>query len=106
MITIMIFSTRECTIRYTPPPYLVCSIINISYSCKDMNHMVDKKTYVEENESNSNINNSTVGKRHDNDDDDAGATVASGGSSSSSSSPIIELEIQDIEGIGPTTAKK
>jgi DNA repair protein RadA len=71
-----------------------------------MNHMVDKKTYVEENESNSNINNSTVGKRHDNDDDDAGATVASGGSSSSSSSPIIELEIQDIEGIGPTTAKK
>ena len=68
--------------------------------------MVDKKTYVEENESNSNSNNSTVGRRHDNDDDDAaGATVASGGSSSSSS-PIIELEIQDIEGIGPTTAKK
>lgn len=64
-----------------------------------MNHMVDKKTYVEEHESNSNINNSTVGKRED---DDANTTVASEGSSS----PIIELEIQDIEGIGPTTAKK
>jgi len=65
-----------------------------------MNHMVDKKTYVEEHESNSNSNNSTVGKRED--DNDANTTVASEGSSS----PIIELEIQDIEGIGPTTAKK
>jgi len=62
--------------------------------------MVDKKTYVEEHESNSNSNNSTVGKRED--DNDANTTVASEGSSS----PIIELEIQDIEGIGPTTAKK
>ena len=65
-----------------------------------MNHMVDKKTYVEEHESNSNSNNSTVGKREDY--DNANTTVASEGSSS----PIIELEIQDIEGIGPTTAKK
>jgi DNA repair protein RadA len=62
--------------------------------------MVDKKTYVEESESNGNNsnNNITVGKR-----DDVSAAVAE---SEGSSSPIIELEIQDIEGIGPTTARK
>jgi DNA repair protein RadA len=62
--------------------------------------MVDKKTYVEESESNGNNsnNNITVGKR-----DDVSAAVAESGGSSS---PIIELEIQDIEGIGPTTARK
>ena len=62
--------------------------------------MVDKKTYVEESESNGNNsnNNITAGKR-----DDVSATVAE---SEGSSSPIIELEIQDIEGIGPTTARK
>ena len=97
---IIISSVPKRVYYHTLPPYLVCSIINISYPCKDMNHMVDKKTYVEEHESNSNSNNSTVGKRED--DDDANTTVASEGSSS----PIIELEIQDIEGIGPTTAKK
>jgi DNA repair protein RadA len=62
--------------------------------------MVDKKTYVEESESNGNNsnNNITVGKH----DDVIAAVAESGGSSS----PIIELEIQDIEGIGPTTARK
>src|SRR5919206_224775 len=62
--------------------------------------MVDKKTYVEESESNGNNsnNNITAGKR-----DDVSAAVAESGGSSS---PIIELDIQDIEGIGPTTAKK
>lgn len=62
--------------------------------------MVDKKTYVEESESNGNNsnNNITAGKR-----DDVSAAVAE---SEGSSSPIIELEIQDIEGIGPTTARK
>ena len=62
--------------------------------------MVDKKTYVEESESNGNNsnNNITAGKR----DDVSGAVAESEGSSS----PIIELEIQDIEGIGPTTARK
>lgn len=62
--------------------------------------MVDKKTYVEESESNGNNsnNNITAGKR-----DDISAAVAE---SEGSSSPIIELEIQDIEGIGPTTARK
>jgi DNA repair protein RadA len=62
--------------------------------------MVDKKTYVEESESNGNNsnNNITVGKH-----DDVSAAVAESGGSSS---PIIELEIQDIEGIGPTTARK
>jgi DNA repair protein RadA len=62
--------------------------------------MVDKKTYVEESESNGNNsnNNITVGKR-----DDVSAAVAE---PEGSSSPIIELEIQDIEGIGPTTARK
>jgi len=62
--------------------------------------MVDKKTYVEEGESNGNNsnNNITAGKR-----DDVSAAVAE---SEGSSSPIIELEIQDIEGIGPTTARK
>jgi DNA repair protein RadA len=62
--------------------------------------MVDKKTYVEESESNGNNsnNNLTAGKR-----DDVNAAVAE---SEGSSSPIIELEIQDIEGIGPTTARK
>jgi DNA repair protein RadA len=62
--------------------------------------MVDKKTYVEESESNGNNsnNNITAGKR-----DDVSAAVAE---SEGSSSSIIELEIQDIEGIGPTTARK
>jgi DNA repair protein RadA len=62
--------------------------------------MVDKKTYIEESESNGNNsnNNITVEKR-----DDVSAAVAESGGSSS---PIIELEIQDIEGIGPTTARK
>ena len=62
--------------------------------------MVDKKTYVEESESNGNNsnNNITAGKH-----DDVSAAVAE---SEGSSSPIIELEIQDIEGIGPTTARK
>ena len=62
--------------------------------------MVDKKTYVEESESNGNNsnNNITAGKR-----DDVSVAVAE---SAGSSSPIIELEIQDIEGIGPTTARK
>ena len=62
--------------------------------------MVDKKTYVEESESNGNNgnNNITAGKR-----DDVSVAVAE---SEGSSSPIIELEIQDIEGIGPTTARK
>jgi DNA repair protein RadA len=62
--------------------------------------MVDKKTHVEESESNGNNsnNNITVGKH-----DDVSAAVAESGGSSS---PIIELEIQDIEGIGPTTARK
>ena len=62
--------------------------------------MGDKKTYVEESESNGNNsnNNITVGKR-----DDVSATVAE---SEGSSSAIIDLEIQDIEGIGPTTARK
>ena len=62
--------------------------------------MVDKKTYIEESESNGNNsnNNITAGKR-----DDVSAAVAE---SEGSSSPIIELEIQDIEGIGPTTARK
>jgi DNA repair protein RadA len=62
--------------------------------------MVDKKTYEEESESNGNNsnNNITVGKH----DDVIAAVAESGGSSS----PIIELEIQDIEGIGPTTARK
>ena len=62
--------------------------------------MVDKKTYVEESESNGNNsnNNITAGKR-----DDVSAAVAE---SEGSSSPIIGLEIQDIEGIGPTTARK
>ena len=61
--------------------------------------MPDKKTYVEENESSGNNNNSiTVGKRVDINSPVVESEVPS--------SPIIELEIQDIEGIGPTTAKK
>jgi DNA repair protein RadA len=61
--------------------------------------MADKKTYVEENEPSGNNNNSiTVGKRVDINSPVVESEVPS--------SPIIELEIQDIEGIGPTTAKK
>jgi DNA repair protein RadA len=64
-----------------------------------MNIMVERKTYPE-NEPVSNNNNDNI-KSVKND-----SNILSETSSSSSSSPIVELEIQDIEGIGPTTAKK
>jgi DNA repair protein RadA len=59
--------------------------------------MVDRKPSVE-NESTANSNNNITAIKGDT---SAAATV-----SETSSSDIIELEIQDIEGIGPTTAKK
>jgi DNA repair protein RadA len=66
-----------------------------------MNIMVERKTYPEnEPVSNNNNNNDNI-KSVKND-----SNVLSETSSSSSSSPIVELEIQDIEGIGPTTARK
>ena len=65
-----------------------------------MNIMVERKTYPEnEPVSNNNNNNDNI-KSVKNDSNILPET------SSSSSSPIVELEIQDIEGIGPTTAKK
>ena len=64
-----------------------------------MNIMVERKTYPE-NEPVSNNNNNDNIKSVKNDSNVLSET------SSSSSSPIVELEIQDIEGIGPTTAKK
>ena len=65
-----------------------------------MNIMVERKTYPEnEPVSNNNNNNDNI-KSVKNDSNVLPET------SSSSSSPIVELEIQDIEGIGPTTAKK
>jgi DNA repair protein RadA len=61
--------------------------------------MVDRKPSVENESTTANSNNITAIK---------GDTSASASAtvSETSSSDIIELEIQDIEGIGPTTAKK
>jgi DNA repair and recombination protein RadA len=72
---------------FSLPPSMVRFNINISKYYKIMS-MVDRKASME-NESNDDIaqkNNTNI--------------------ISESSSPIIDLEIQDIEGIGPTTAKK
>jgi DNA repair protein RadA len=68
------------------PPFMVRFDINSTYY--QVMKMVDRKASME-NESNNNI----VQKNDTN-------TI------SEISSPIIDLEIQDIEGIGPTTAKK
>lgn len=70
------------------PPFMVCFDINRSTYYQVMK-MVDRKASME-NESN---NNNIVQKNDTN-------TI------SEISSPVIDLEIQDIEGIGPTTAKK
>jgi DNA repair protein RadA len=72
---------------FSLPPSMVLFNINISKYYTIMK-MVDRKVSME-NESDNDIaqkNNTTI--------------------ISESSSPIIDLEIQDIEGIGPTTAKK
>ena len=66
-----------------------------------MNIMVERKTYPENEpvSNNNNNNNNDNIKSVKNDSNVLSET-------SSSSSPIVELEIQDIEGIGPTTARK
>ena len=58
--------------------------------------MIDKRTSTSEEESD-NITNDVISQ-----------TPATSSSSSSSSSPstVVDIEIQDIEGVGPTTAKK
>ena len=85
----------------TLPPCLVHFSINTTNHYEFMNIMVERKTYPEnEPVSNNNNNNDNI-KSVKND-----SNVLSETSSSSSSSPIVELEIQDIEGIGPTTARK
>jgi DNA repair protein RadA len=61
--------------------------------------MVDRKASVENESTNANNNNNITAIKGD-----TSATAAA--ASETSSSGIIELEIQDIEGIGPTTAKK
>ena len=83
----------------TLPPCLVRFSINTTNHYEFMNIMVERKTYPEnEPVSNNNNNNDNI-KSVKNDSNILPET-------SSSSSPIVELEIQDIEGIGPTTAKK
>src|SRR5919202_1603046 len=62
--------------------------------------MVDRKPSVENESTTANNNNITAIKG------DTSAAAAASTVSETSSSGIIELEIQDIEGIGPTTAKK
>jgi DNA repair protein RadA len=61
--------------------------------------MVDRKASVENESTNANNNNNITAIKGD-----TSATTTT--ASETSSSGIIELEIQDIEGIGPTTAKK
>ena len=60
--------------------------------------MVDRKASVENESTNANNNNNITAIKGD--------TSATAAAPETSSSGIIELEIQDIEGIGPTTAKK
>ena len=88
------------SLTLTLPPCLVHFSINTTNHYEFMNIMVERKTYPEnEPVSNNNNNNDNI-KSVKNDSNVLSET------SSSSSSPIVELEIQDIEGIGPTTAKK
>jgi DNA repair protein RadA len=60
--------------------------------------MVDRKASVENESTNANNSNNITAIKGD--------TSATAAAPETSSSGIIELEIQDIEGIGPTTAKK
>jgi DNA repair protein RadA len=83
----MIIYRESIVSFFSLPPSMVLFNINISKYYTIMK-MVDRKVSME-NESDNDIaqkNNTTI--------------------ISESSSPIIDLEIQDIEGIGPTTAKK
>src|SRR5690349_7158212 len=90
------------------PLRLVYSSINIR--CYEHHSMIDKKTHMKGEPTDP----STEGSDSNDANISASRTESSGSSSSSPSSsssisndqPIIELEIQDIEGIGPTTAKK
>jgi DNA repair protein RadA len=66
--------------------------------------MVDRKASVENESTNANNNNNNITAIKG--DTSAAAAAAAAAASETSSSGIIELEIQDIEGIGPTTAKK
>ena len=74
--------------------------------------MIDKKTHVKDEPTDpstegSNFNNTNnSASRTETETETAGSASSSPSSSISSDQPIIELEIQDIEGIGPTTAKK
>ena len=61
--------------------------------------MVDRKPSVENESTTANNNNNITAIKGD-------TSTTSATVSETSSSDIIELEIQDIEGIGPTTAKK
>jgi len=70
--------------------------------------VVDRRTSAE-NESNSDVANDD-GTMTGQDDHELTFTdtvsQTSSAKSKSTSTPVVELEIQDIEGIGPTTAKK
>jgi DNA repair protein RadA len=61
--------------------------------------MVDRKASVENESTNANNNNNITAIKGD-------TSATASAAPETSSSGIIELEIQDIEGIGPTTAKK
>jgi DNA repair protein RadA len=66
--------------------------------------MVDRKASVENESTNANNNNNITAIKGDT--SATATTTTTAAASETSSSGIIELEIQDIEGIGPTTAKK
>jgi DNA repair protein RadA len=68
--------------------------------------MVDRKASVENESTNANNNNNITAIKGDTSATTTTTTTATAAASETSSSGIIELEIQDIEGIGPTTAKK
>jgi DNA repair protein RadA len=66
--------------------------------------MVDRKPSIENESTTANSNNNITAIKGDT--SAAAATTTTATASETSSLDIIELEIQDIEGIGPTTAKK
>ena len=66
-------------------------------------NMVDKKSYVSNTSDRDDNNTNSVIKTSD-DYNTSGKTITE--SETSLPSSTVELDIQDIEGIGPTTAKK
>src|SRR5881275_2884698 len=73
--------------------------------------MIDKKTHLKDEPTDpsteeSDSNDASISASRTETSGSSSSSPSSSSSSISNDQPIIELEIQDIEGIGPTTAKK